>query len=171
MPLTRALTSARELPEMGEYLFVYGTLRPAFAPARMKPLTERFELIGKATATGKLYDLGDYPGATLEQDGLIVGEVVELPEDGAVLAALDFYEGYDPLDEAQSLFVRQRYTAKLVDGRTVECWIYVYQQDLQGAEWIPSGDYSAIYNFKVEIREEKWKLLQHNLKKRHTQPS
>ncbi len=135
---------------MGEHLFVYGTLRPALAPTRLKPLIECLKPVGTATVVGKLYDLGDYPGATLEQEGLIVGEVVELPEDDAALAALDSYEGYDPLDEAQSLFVRRRCAATLMDGRTVECWIYVYQQSLDAAEWIPSGDYSATCNFKCE---------------------
>src|SRR6185503_17335908 len=95
VPSIRRLRSARGFREMGEYLFVYGTLRHALAPAKLKPLTERFEVIGNATVTGKLYELDDYPGATLEQDGLVVGEVVELPEDGAVLAVLDDYEGYD----------------------------------------------------------------------------
>src|SRR5581483_6452725 len=121
---------------MGEYLFVYGTLRPALAPAQLKPLLEYLKPLGKATVVGKLYDLGAYPGATLEPGGLIVGEVLELPEDTAVLAALDLYEGYDPTDEAQSLFVRRRCTASLMDGRAIEGWVYIYQQSLRDAEWI-----------------------------------
>jgi gamma-glutamylcyclotransferase (GGCT)/AIG2-like uncharacterized protein YtfP len=129
---------------MGKYLFVYGTLRPALAPAQMKPLIERLRPLGHATVVGKLYDLGAYPGATFEPGGLIVGEVLELTEDEAVLAALDLYEGYDSTDEAQSLFVRRRCTAWLSDGHAIECWVYVYQQSLQDAEWITGGDYSVI---------------------------
>jgi gamma-glutamylcyclotransferase (GGCT)/AIG2-like uncharacterized protein YtfP len=59
-----------------------------------------------------------------------------------VWPALDAYEGYDPSDIAGSLFVRTRTPATLSDGRLIDSWIYVYNQDPVAAPPIKSGEYS-----------------------------
>jgi gamma-glutamylcyclotransferase (GGCT)/AIG2-like uncharacterized protein YtfP len=92
--------------------------------------------------TGRLYDLGPYPGAVLDGGpGGVVGEVLELPENGAVLRELDRYEGFDESDPERSLFVRRRVSVCLEDRREVSCWVYVYQRRLKNAVAIPHGDY------------------------------
>ena len=68
-----------------------------------------------------MYDLGDYP-ALVEGDGVARGELFEI-EDGSVLAALDAFEGCDPMDPALSLFARCM--TDLLNGGG-NAWVYFY---------------------------------------------
>lgn len=128
---------------MIQYLFVCGTLLPGLTPASVAPLAERFKIVGDAAVGGKLYDFGDYPGAILEERGgeRVRGMVFELPDDPAFLSALDDYEGIVASNKASSLFLRVRTDATLDDGRTIRCWMYVYNRALSGQPAIPDGDY------------------------------
>ena len=64
-----------------EHLFVYGTLRRNHAPPELWDLMKSLRWIGKASAQGQLYDLGEYPGAVFNSDSRnkIEGEVYKLP--------------------------------------------------------------------------------------------
>ena len=130
---------------MTEFLFLYGTLKPNQADDEVADVIKGLRRIGSATVPGRLYDFGEYPGAILDRNSSkrIHGEVFELPlEEDATLKALDEYEEFDVTNPDQSLFVRQRISAKLLDGRRVNCWIYVYNRDPGNARQITSGDYS-----------------------------
>jgi gamma-glutamylcyclotransferase (GGCT)/AIG2-like uncharacterized protein YtfP len=130
---------------MTEYLFLYGTLKPSQADGEVADVIKRLRLIGSATVPGRLYDFGEYPGAVVSRNSSqsIHGEVFELPLDAhAIIKALDEYEEFDVNNPGQSLFVRQRVSAKLCDGRRVNCWIYVYNREPGNARQIVSGDYS-----------------------------
>lgn len=124
-----------------DHLFVYGTLRSSQAPPKLRELLSPLERQGRATTPGVLYDLGPYPGAVFGGDSEIVGEVLELPDDSRVLAALDEYEGFDSGDRKGSLYLRVRQVVILADGRPLECWAYAYNGDLTAHAVIPSGDY------------------------------
>jgi gamma-glutamylcyclotransferase (GGCT)/AIG2-like uncharacterized protein YtfP len=128
---------------MAEYLFAYGSLRPELAPSDLKGLVQRMRRIGAAYAHGHLYDLGEYPGAILDAncDRRIIGEVLELPDNGSILAALDLYEGFDSNDRDASLFVRTEYHVILENGEEIECWVYVYNGEIASVKLIESGDY------------------------------
>ncbi|MEO6725609.1 MAG: acetylornithine/succinylornithine family transaminase [Blastocatellia bacterium] len=117
---------------MSEYLFVYGTLQPASAPAEVKDIVGRWRRVGSATALGQLYDLGEYPGAVLDAgtSTRIIGEVFELPKDPGVLATLDEYEGFDADAPQESLFQRVKTEVKLAEGGKQEVWIYVYNRNV-----------------------------------------
>src|SRR5262245_20347166 len=80
-----------------EYLFVCGTLRSGLAPAEVAGIMGTMLRVGPASVPGRLYDLGDFPGAVLDPgcDLKVIGEVLQLPDDGAALADLDAYEGID----------------------------------------------------------------------------
>lgn len=130
---------------MGEYLFVYGTLRSDLASVETRSLLAGVKRISAATVRGKLYDLGEYPGLLLEEDGeLIIGEVLELSDAKTQLQAFDEYEGFVENAVSQSLFVRTKCCAFLPDGQAVEAWIYVYNQSLSAAALIKSGDYAKV---------------------------
>ncbi|HEY1262905.1 MAG TPA: gamma-glutamylcyclotransferase family protein, partial [Terriglobales bacterium] len=74
---------------MERYLFIYGTLSPRHAPAEISGAVRRLRRVGKGSVQGKLYDLGEYPGAVLSKSGnAISGEVFALPEDGELLSSL-----------------------------------------------------------------------------------
>ena len=126
---------------MPDYLFVYGTLRTSRVPVGLRGIIGSLVRLGRATTAGTLYDLGPYPAAVFEGDRQIVGEVLELPDDPRVLAALDDYEGFRSDDVQVSLYLRVRRPATLADGRRLECWAYAYNGDVTGFPQIASGDY------------------------------
>ena len=131
---------------MSERLFVCGTLRPslvALTPPELKEVISQWRKVGDGFAHGRLYNLGEYPGAVLDPDSeaRIIGEVFQLPDDGATLAALDAYEGFDPDNFSASLFVRRKCEVTLEDNSRIECWIYVYNRPASPSKIIQSGDY------------------------------
>jgi len=113
---------------MSAYLFVYGTLLPAHAPADIAPVVSMLRPIGEGSVNGVLYDLGEYPGAVLDPSSSfqITGTVFQLPDDPSVLRALDAYEEFDPDTPGASLFLRVLQPVALTKGGTLQCWIYVY---------------------------------------------
>jgi gamma-glutamylcyclotransferase (GGCT)/AIG2-like uncharacterized protein YtfP len=132
---------------MSEYLFVYGTLLPHLAPEAVVNEVRQFQWVGQAATCGRLYDLGAYPGAILDAttNTRIIGQVFQLPDNPAILAALDDYEGFYYADNLpDSLFVRTTTTVKFSDGREMLCWIYVYNRDVGDAPLVADGDYTKI---------------------------
>jgi gamma-glutamylcyclotransferase (GGCT)/AIG2-like uncharacterized protein YtfP len=124
-------------------LFSYGTLLPEQAPAEIAPLVREMRRIGRGKVRGRLYDLGDYPGAVLNKTGpIIFGEVFELPDNPSVLGKLDEYEGFDASNPKGSLFVRKRWLVSLDAGQRKWCWIYVYNRHPGAAPTLHSGDFS-----------------------------
>lgn len=132
---------------MSDYLFVYGTLLPHLAPEAILNEVRQFKWLGHAAVRGRLYNLGLYPGAVLDiaADTQIIGQVCQLPDNPAVLSALDDYEGVYYADNSpDSLFVRTTTVAEFLDGREMTCWIYVYNRDVGDAALVPDGDYTKI---------------------------
>ena len=131
---------------MKSYLFAYGTLLPGHAPSEIATSVNRLRSIGRGRIHGRLYDLGEFPGAIVDAtaDTAVSGEIFELPEDPAVLRSLDEYEGYDPADPEASLFVRKECVIELPDGRDLDCWVYVYNRDPGRAPLMRSGVYTAV---------------------------
>lgn len=108
-------------------LFLYGTLLPDRASAEVEPYVRRMHKVGKGTVIGKIFDLGDFPGAILNKAGdKINGVVFTLPEDPKLLARLDAYEEYDPQHPEKSLFIREKTRVDMEDGSRLNCWIYTY---------------------------------------------
>lgn len=128
-----------------EYLFLYGTLLADGVPDELVGALKSLRRIGPAHVRGRLYDLGEYPGAILAKSskGLIRGEVFELPAAPAILKALDNYEEFDPANREDSLFIRTKAKATLLDGRKVDCWMYVYNDDPGTAPLLADGIYSS----------------------------
>jgi gamma-glutamylcyclotransferase (GGCT)/AIG2-like uncharacterized protein YtfP len=110
--------------DSGARLFVYGTLRKGF---RSHKLLQRFHarLIASGSVQGRLYDLGDYPGAVnCTGTERVCGEVYFLPHAEAAFRALDRFEGFDPARPESNEFERGGTTVTLADGRKVRAWIY-----------------------------------------------
>jgi gamma-glutamylcyclotransferase (GGCT)/AIG2-like uncharacterized protein YtfP len=129
--------------EMKDHLFVCGTLLPPRVPEEIAHVVARLRSVGAATISGRLYDLGDYPGGVPDANAreTICGHVFELSPDAAVLESLDEYEGYRPAD-SHNLFVRERVTVTLEDGRALSCWMYIYNRDPGDVPLVPGGDYA-----------------------------
>lgn len=127
---------------MTEYLFVYGTLR------RGQPLdrylsSAKARFVGEGRIVGRLFDLGQYPGATPDSKRFskVKGEVFELLDPAETLAILDDIEGYDHRRPEQSLFERRAVTARLDTGKDLTVWVYFYKKPLLLATEIPDGDF------------------------------
>jgi gamma-glutamylcyclotransferase (GGCT)/AIG2-like uncharacterized protein YtfP len=128
---------------MREYLFLYGTLIPNQATSETAELVRRLRRIGSADVRGRLYDLGEYPGAILDPSSntKISGEVFEITDKQDVLPTLDSYEEFEPDNLEGSLFIRTQAPVTLSDGRQLRCWIYVYNKNPGAAPLIVGGDY------------------------------
>ncbi len=128
-----------------EYLFVYGTLRQDAKNEMPHLLTKHAKFVGCARFQGKLFDLGNYPGAIPSEDSqeVVYGEVYALEPSmrTTVLTTLDEYEGCGSNAEVPTEFRRERAIVTLDDGKKVAAWVYLYNLTEVGAP-ILSGDYA-----------------------------
>lgn len=129
------------------FLFVYGTLMSASSHPMAVWLRRNARLIGPATITGKLYDFGQYPGATLSTNvrDKIYGEIFRLTAPAHVLPMLDNYEGATPHHPRPYFYIRRVVEARLETGRRLPAWIYVVlrvnakQTPIADGRYLPQG--------------------------------
>ncbi len=131
---------------MKNYLFVYGTLVDKYAPPEIAETVKKLKYVSDGFVFGRLYDLGEYPGAILDSFAgtKIFGRVYQLPSNANVLQDLDEYEEFFPRNSSPNLFVRKKTIVFLNDGRKITSWIYEYNSDVESRLLIESGDYSKI---------------------------
>ena len=117
-----------------DLLFTYGTLMRGFRLHRL--LAGRAEYVGDAQVSGRLVDLGSYPGALAPSAdaGVIRGELYRVG-DPALWGVLDSAEGPQ--------YHRREVTVRCGDGRERAAYIYWYVAPLDGTVPIPGGDYRA----------------------------
>ncbi len=128
---------------MSNHLFVYGTLLPGSAPTEIAHAAAQLHPIGEGSVRGRLYDLGHYPGLILDPSGQpVFGIVFQIPDDPAVLQAIDDYEEFFADMPQASQFLRTRARVMLTTGAAIECWIYVYNRDVSGTRLIRNGRWS-----------------------------
>jgi gamma-glutamylcyclotransferase (GGCT)/AIG2-like uncharacterized protein YtfP len=139
---------------MSEYLFLYGTLRPEDAPEGIRPAVEGLRVVGEGSLPGRLYDLGEYPGAVIDPaaEQRIYGTIFELPGDETVLRRMDVYEDFRSSEPEESLFLRVRQQVELASGGSLECWVYVYNLPPLGARVVTSGRWRPRKNAAMETK-------------------
>ena len=123
------------------YLFVYGTLLDTgneFAAY----LNNNCSFYTKGKFKGRLYDIGEYPGAVADHDspGYVYGSIVSIRNPTTVLNQLDDYEGFGDDQQQPDLFIRELMAIETDEGLT-DCWIYLYNLPVEGLVLIESGDY------------------------------
>lgn len=128
-------------------LFVYGTLRPFVDIEMAKWLRGVARHVGGATTSGRLYDLGAYPGMTAARGRRehVVGDVYRVANP-RVLRALDRYEAGE---RGKARFVRERCIVALATGGRRSAWVYRYRCSVVGAARIASGDYREHYRIRA----------------------
>jgi gamma-glutamylcyclotransferase (GGCT)/AIG2-like uncharacterized protein YtfP len=129
-------------PSSTPFLFVYGTLMKGLGEGWLAKLGA--ELVGQGSIGGRLYDLGDYPGATPdgnESRHRVKGELYRLADPELAMRVLDQYEEFLPSRPEQSLFVRTLVLVTLANGRKEDAWAYFYNGTIDETKLIPSGDY------------------------------
>ena len=109
------------------FLF-YGTIMRGGA---FHHLLKDSQFLGEGSFTGNLYwHRSGIPYAKLDQDGLVHGEIYEVPEE--LVPRLDSLEGHPTW--------YRRVVVKLLEG--FAAWVYIYQGSVEGMEKVPEGRYS-----------------------------
>lgn len=130
-----------------ELLFAYGTLLTGTPDSTLNALL-RTELrpLCRGYIAGHLHELGGYPGAVQARSlsGWVYGQLLAVRRAREVLESLDRFEGYHGHAPERSYFVRRRTRViALPSRRTLEAWVYYYNQDPVFAPRIRGGDYHA----------------------------
>ena len=126
---------------MADLVFFYGTLMAGFARRQRAGIDAKLTFRGHGTIRAALFDLGLYPAAVPDPEGHVRGEVYEMADPEAILAALDDIEGYRPGRPDQSLYTRELTDVTLADGTHAVASVYLYNAPLGQAPRIASGDY------------------------------
>ena len=126
---------------MTDRVFFYGTLMTGFDRRRRTGIDSMLDWAGRGRIQAALFDLGIYPAAVPDPDGVVWGEVYRARDIDKVLAGLDEIEGHSPTMPEVSLYNRQEVPVVYEDGTTGDVWVYLYNAPLGRAERIQSGDY------------------------------
>lgn len=114
---------------MNPYLFVYGTLKYDARNPMAEFLRANAHFLGPGKMTGRLIDLGAYPGAIfLENAGeYVFGHVFTMNAPESILNMLDDYEGIGETFEMPHEYVREERPVQ-VDQEVLHCWVYLYNR-------------------------------------------
>jgi gamma-glutamylcyclotransferase (GGCT)/AIG2-like uncharacterized protein YtfP len=126
---------------MTDRVFFYGTLMTGFNRRRRTGIDAMLDWVGRGKIQAALFDLGIYPAAVPDPDGVVWGEVYRAQDIDKVLEGLDEIEGHTPAMPEVSLYNRQEVPVTYEDGTTGEVWVYFYNAPLGRAERIVSGNY------------------------------
>jgi gamma-glutamylcyclotransferase (GGCT)/AIG2-like uncharacterized protein YtfP len=130
---------------MREYLFAYGTLADD-TPQEIAATVKQLKFVGEGFIFGRLYDVGEYPGAVLDDTrrSKVFGKIFEIGADPSLLQRLDKYEGFNRRRPAKSLFVRKRIVINRPNKAPLTGWVYEYNRDLKSTPVIKTGRYSKV---------------------------
>ena len=135
-----------------DYLFVYGTLLSNIPSSMSKFLRRRATLIGKATISGKLIDLGGYPGLLLG-GGTVKGELYRF-EEGRKEESWSMLDAYESVTGApEDEYRKEAVAAQVNGGGKFSALTYVYVGSTRGKAVIPNGDYPPFYKNNPEHRK------------------
>jgi gamma-glutamylcyclotransferase (GGCT)/AIG2-like uncharacterized protein YtfP len=125
------------------YVFVYGSLRRGFQSAAYEYISRYFNFFDEAKVKGKLFDLGEYPGAVpTHEDSFIKGELYIVKTESEfswAIAQLDDYEGVLVEPNEKPLYCRE-IADIYVNDAIVPAWIYWYNGIVTDKPAIKSGD-------------------------------
>ncbi|MFA8450823.1 MAG: gamma-glutamylcyclotransferase [Bacteroidales bacterium] len=129
------------------YLFVYGTLL-SNVPSRMEHfLRNNTKIIGQGYVLGRLYDLGDYPGAIydINSKNKIYGELIEL-KNKHTLETIDNYEELGAQWPEPTEYMRIMVTVHLKISnknsyKRLTAFFYNYNYPVSEWDKIDSGNY------------------------------
>jgi len=129
------------MKETSSYLFVYGTLLDE-ANEFAVYLKENCIFYKEGKFKGRLYDIGEYPGAIVESgnDAFVYGSIFILNDTQSILKILDDYEGVGEDESQPNEFIRKLLTIETAD-KPIKCWVYLYNLPVDGLRQIVSGNY------------------------------
>ncbi|MEO3406501.1 gamma-glutamylcyclotransferase family protein [Mucilaginibacter sp. CAU 1740] len=123
------------------YLFVYGTLLLATNQFGQY-LNAHCKLMAPAKFKGRLYDIGEYPGAVADDSTgtYVYGSIFLMNDAETALRILDDYEGIGPNDPLPHEYTRELYKVE-TDSGAMNCWVYFYALPVNQYPQIMSGNY------------------------------
>ncbi|MSO65329.1 MAG: gamma-glutamylcyclotransferase [Alphaproteobacteria bacterium] len=140
---------------MNDLLFVYGTLRRTVGAPAHALFAEQATFFDDALLQGRLYDLGNYPGAVLS-DRLVEkvqGEIYRLHTPKRTLDLLDEYEGIHGGTKAwPEAYARVTHGVTARHHGRINAWVYVYRLSVAGRPLVASGDYAEYLRGKPNYR-------------------
>jgi gamma-glutamylcyclotransferase (GGCT)/AIG2-like uncharacterized protein YtfP len=127
---------------INEFLFVYGSLLDADNEFGLY-LNNNSTLITTGAFRGRLFDIGEYPGAIIDNENgySIYGSICKLNSREAI-TVLDDYEGYGEDQEQPNLFIRELLMVETSEG-IVNCWVYLFNLSVDCLIEITTGDYKT----------------------------
>jgi gamma-glutamylcyclotransferase (GGCT)/AIG2-like uncharacterized protein YtfP len=130
------------MKENSNYLFVYGTLLDESNEFAIY-LKQNCSYYSKGRFRGRLYDLGEYPGAIADENypAFVYGSIFKLKNAIEALKYLDDYESFGEDQEQPNLFFREMAKVETDNGR-INCWVYLYNLPIEGFRVIESGNYA-----------------------------
>jgi gamma-glutamylcyclotransferase (GGCT)/AIG2-like uncharacterized protein YtfP len=126
---------------MHKLLFIYGTLLNE-DNEYARYLKENSILYSSGKLRGKLFDIGEYPGAVLSanSDDYVCGSIIEINNPEKVMSVIDDYEGFGKEQAQPNEFIRVLAEIEMQTG-TVTCWTYLYNLPADGLKEIEKGRY------------------------------
>lgn len=126
-----------------EFIFVYGTLRKAFAIDMHQPLAQFCEFVSEGSMQGKLYEVEGYPGVVETNDlsDRVIGELYKIVERDALFSILDDYEMCSEHYPQPHEYLRKEIQVSTVNNQIIPAWVYIYNYSVAELQFIPSGDY------------------------------
>ncbi len=131
------------------YIFVYGTLL-INGNDYAAYLQKHCKLIGEGKIKGRLYDIGEYPGAVIDINAnqYIYGNIYLMDDAESILGFIDEYEGLGP-DEPQPHEYLRSMVGIETDNGSIRCWMYIYNWPLNDFVEVPGGKYLAYTAGKI----------------------
>jgi gamma-glutamylcyclotransferase (GGCT)/AIG2-like uncharacterized protein YtfP len=129
------------MEQTNPHLFVYGTLLDN-NNSYGAYLQQHCSLLQPGKLKGRLYDIGDYPGAIADagSDHYVHGSIYLMDKPEMILEFIDDYEGFGDDQTQPNLFIRIQADIE-TDTSKVECWVYVYNLAVEHLLRIRSGRY------------------------------
>ena len=125
---------------MNDLLFAYGTLLDADNEFAIY-LKSNSRFYAEGRVKGKLYGIGEYPGAVLaDGDSFIYGSILKIDEPVKVFPVIDDYEGFGDDQSHPNEFIRVLAEVE-TETEIMDCWIYLYNLPVAGLTWIKDGRY------------------------------
>lgn len=127
-----------------DFLFVYGTLMKSYGRNPFISEMEQFASFqSPAFTTGELYLIDYYPGfIKTENFEFVYGELFEIHNPENLFAVLDPYEGFNPEDSVNSLYVREEIEVFLdINKNSIKAWAYVFNKPAHLYRRIESGNF------------------------------
>ncbi len=139
--LFRLRSRSSPAAETTNLFFVYGTLMRGMERADFLDNPDKASFAGPATAAGRLYDVGAFPGMVKSNSGEQVHGELHLVHDPEIFfETLDLIQGYWPDQPARSLYIRQIIPVTTEQGEA-RAWSYLLNLPVTGLTLIPSGDF------------------------------